>query len=143
MWHLVKFWNMLRYVYTIDYQRNYERSSTHMCQIVGIPSHSRVELQLIQDTKNDLYYYRAKEWNQHAIRILVRFDKNISFLKCHFKDEQEMNICEHMLYFCVIWHLFEVLHIYKNGNLMYIKWMERGDWIQYMVLLFPWHIWQL
>jgi len=37
-----------------------------------------------------------------------------------------MNICEHMLYFCVIWHLFEVLHIYKNGNLMYIKWMEGG-----------------
>ena len=81
MWHLVKCWNMLRYVYTIDYQRNYERSSTHMCQIVGIPSHSRVELQLIQDTKNDLYYYRGKEWNQHAIRILVRFDKNIGFLK--------------------------------------------------------------
>lgn len=52
-----------------------------MCQIVGIPSHSRVELQLIQDTKNDLYYYRGKEWNQHAIRILVRFDKNIGFLK--------------------------------------------------------------
>ena len=63
-----------------------------MCQIVGIPSHSRVELQLIQDTKNDLYYYRGKEWNQHAIRILtriltrilVRFDKNIGFLKMSF-----------------------------------------------------------
>lgn len=55
-----------------------------MCQIVGIPSHSRVELQLIQDTKNDLYYYRGKEWNQHAMGILVRFDKNIGFLKMSF-----------------------------------------------------------
>ena len=37
-------------------------------------------------------------WNE----TVVRFDKNIRFKNCHLKMVQEMNICEHMLHFCLI-----------------------------------------
>ena len=73
---------MLKYatVCTRYFINGTRKGATHMCQIVGIPSHSRVELQLIlQDTKNYLYH-KTTAWNTcNEEMVLVRIDKNISF----------------------------------------------------------------
>ena len=62
-----------------------------MCQIVGIPSHSRVELQLIlQDTKNYLYH-KTTARNTHAMKkyCSCALTKIFALFKyCHLKDEQ-------------------------------------------------------
>ena len=61
---------MLKYatVCTRYFINGTRKGATHMCQIVGIPSHSRVELQLIlQDTKNYLYH-KTTARNTHAMK---------------------------------------------------------------------------
>ena len=96
---------MLKYatVCTWYFINGTRKGATHMCQIVGIPSHSRVELQLIlQDTKNYLYHKTTAhmQWRNSA---RAHWQKYSLFSKIVIlKMNKEMNICEHMLNFCVI-----------------------------------------
>ena len=129
---------MLKYatVCTRYFINGTRKGATHMCQIVGIPSHSRIELQLIlQDTKNYLYHKTTAhmQWRNSARAHWQKYSlfSKIVILKMEQGNEHlwtHVEFLRHLTLICTVILLQKWL-----SNVLKMNWLLKIEF--YMVLL--------